>query len=377
MKRARNQEVIRQWKLLNSIEGARFGRTIEELAQVLEVTTRTIRRDLVALQEAGFPLEDHKREGKTVWKLNRDAFRDGLVNAGFTVAELSALYFSRTLLEYLAGTPFQEDLRTAFEKFEDVLPPDLRAYLDELPTVLTAKAEPTKQRDGARHRDLVKRLTTAALEHRRVAMQYHSFQSRAVKAYDVEPYQLAYGQGGLYLLAFVPAYAQMRTFAIERVQSLTVHEEKFVPVADRLGEAFADSIGINNAGRPESITLEFSPTAAPYVQERQWHKSQTSEVLPDGSVRVRLKVVVDWALTSWILSFGQLVRVVAPRHLAERIYIRIEEARLLYAPQMPRETPGAVQAASHPRLPLSDRATPAPRRGRPSPARASRGAPAE
>ena len=33
-----------------------------------------------------------------------------------TVSELCALYFSRTLLESLSGTPFRDDVESAFEK---------------------------------------------------------------------------------------------------------------------------------------------------------------------------------------------------------------------------------------------------------------------
>ena len=53
-KRARGQEVIRQWKLLRAVEDARYGQTIEQLAELLTVTPRTIRRDIAQLQEVGF-----------------------------------------------------------------------------------------------------------------------------------------------------------------------------------------------------------------------------------------------------------------------------------------------------------------------------------
>src|SRR3954463_6936289 len=106
----RNAEVIRQWTILREIERARAsGTTIDELAGLCNVTTRTIRRDLQALEEAGFPLFDDRSgdDGKIRWKVNGQAFK-GLA-AGLTLSELSALYFSRTLVESLAGTPFRDD----------------------------------------------------------------------------------------------------------------------------------------------------------------------------------------------------------------------------------------------------------------------------
>src|SRR5262245_19464113 len=103
----RNAEVIRQWTILREIEGARgAGATIDELASLCGVTTRTIRRDLQALEEVGFPLYDDRSQddGRTRWRINGQAFM-GLA-AGLTLAELCALYFSRTLVESLSGTPF-------------------------------------------------------------------------------------------------------------------------------------------------------------------------------------------------------------------------------------------------------------------------------
>ena len=89
--------------------------TIDELAVVCGVTTRTIRRDLQALEEAGFPLYDDRQgeDGRTRWRLNGQPFKG--LSAGLTLSELCALYFSRSLLESLAGTPFREEVESAFD----------------------------------------------------------------------------------------------------------------------------------------------------------------------------------------------------------------------------------------------------------------------
>ena len=61
----RNAEVIRQWQILREIEARRTGVTIHELATQVRVSTRTIRRDLQALQEAGFAVYDEGEENET------------------------------------------------------------------------------------------------------------------------------------------------------------------------------------------------------------------------------------------------------------------------------------------------------------------------
>ena len=351
MKRARGQEVIRQWKLLNSLQSRRLGRTVDELAGDLGVTTRTIRRDLAQLQEAGFPLEQKLVGARRAWVLNADVFA-GLAAAGLTLSELCALYFSKALMEYLAGTPFHDDLRSAFDKFTDGLSAAQWKYLDSLPRVLVAKPEPRKKagRESPAH---VSRLTTAALEQRRVEMTYHSFRSRQVKSYVIEPYQVYYAQGGLYVFAGVPAYGEARQFAVERIRTLRMTDDRFEVKAPLDVSQLADSLGVNLGGRPETVTIEFQPDAAPYVTERDYHASQTLESQADGRVILKMKVVVDFALSAWVLSFGRNARVLGPPRLMRAIHAQIEDMRALYAPPLPQVAP--ARPAPQRRLPLKAR----------------------
>lgn len=318
----RNAEVIRQWSILRDLESSRRV-TIDDLAERTGVTTRTIRRDLEALQSAGFPIFDEQIDGKRYWTLEARAFKR-LDDTGFTVAELSALYFSRTLVECLAAMPFQKDVASAFEKLATALTPGMRQFLDRLPVVLQAKGAPAPAGRGKGDRDVIARLLDATLQHRRAAMKYYSLSSAREKEYAIEPYRLVYSQGGLYLIAFVPEYDTTRTFSVERIRSLSVSEERFTP--SELPEvAFAHSIGVNE-GPPEHIAVRFDPRIAPYVRERPLHASQKNTDNADGSLQVELDVSNDWALRSWILSFGPLVRVVSPLALVEQIRAELSAA---------------------------------------------------
>lgn len=314
----RNAEVIRQWSILRDLESSRR-LTIDEMASRTGVTTRTIRRDLEALQEAGFPLFDEVHDGKRYWRLEQRAFKR-LDDTGFTLAELSALYFSRTLAEALAATPFQHDVRSAFDKLSAALTPGMRQFLDRLPLAIQAKADPGARLAADREQDVpqaskqsarVAQLLDAALHHRRMTMRYHSFSSNREKAYLVEPQRLVYAQGGLYLVAFVPEYDAPRTFSIDRILSLSPTEERFEP-KDLSEDAFAHSLGVHQ-GTPERVEIAFEPRMARYVKGRVWHSSQEIREHDDGGVTLVLTVSIDWALRSWILGFGPLARVVAPR----------------------------------------------------------------
>ena len=351
----RNAEVVRQWTILREIERARnAGVTIDDLASLSGVTTRTIRRDLQALEEAGFPLFDDRSgdDGRTRWQINGQAFK-GLA-AGLTLGELCALYFSRTLLESLSGTPFRDEVERAFEKLASALTPHVRQFLDQLPRVIITKAATKVDRGpggpggpegpggpggpggsdaGLRQQQIAARALEATLHLRQAHLLYYSKSSDRTKTYLVHPYRLAYALGGLYLLAYVPEYGEVRTFATERIHDISLLDDRFTPDTDyrELPEtAFPHSLGVHS-GPPERVEIDFQPAVADYVRAREWHQSQRVTELAGGGVRVALDVCIDRALHGWILSFGPLARVVSPDSLARDIAKQIEEARAQYS----------------------------------------------
>jgi predicted DNA-binding transcriptional regulator YafY len=349
----RNKEFIRQWRVLRAIESA-ADMTVQKLAAANKVGVRTIRRDLVALQDAGFPLyTEQPPAGPHYWRLSRPLGK--LNDTTFSLAELCAFYANRRSLAAGGGTLIDDDLDSAMKKIGRALTPRMKKYLDELSAVLTSKPEaaPKPRGDGRGPAVFVETLAAAAVEHHRIEMDYHSFHSRRVKKYIVEPHRLTFTNGGLYLYAFVPAYAQMRTFALQRVRKLKVLDERFTP--GQVPEApYENSLGPFSGGRTEAVQVEFLPSIAPYIEERVWHPSQQVTRREDGSVVLHLQVAVDPALRCWVLGFGHHARVLTPSALAADILEELEEAREQYVPPIPfDQEPAAPERPSLPVLPFT------------------------
>jgi predicted DNA-binding transcriptional regulator YafY len=204
----------------------------------------------------------------------------------------------------------------------------MRQFLDRLPRAITSKADPMSKRKAG-HQQAAARLLEAVLHMRQTTIIYHSQSSDRTKTYLVHPYRLAHVQGGLYLLAYVPDYGEVRTFALERIESVSLLEERFTPVEELPDEAFPHSLGVHS-GTPERVEIDFQAEVAEYVRSREWHPSQQFEPRTDGGVRLTLDVCLDRTLSSWILSFGPSARVVSPDRLAREIAGQIDRARELY-----------------------------------------------
>jgi predicted DNA-binding transcriptional regulator YafY len=324
----RHSEIVRQWRILLALESRSRGLTLLEAQEIAGdgVTDRTIRRDFDALGQAGFPIDTAKRDGKTVYTLNREVFR-GVAATGFSLSELGALHLSRTVLAAVVGSPFRDSLASAFEKLYDALPPSMWKFIESLPDALGAKEHASQPREASSAK-AIDTLLSAILSRRRVRMRYHSFSSQQVKDYIVEPYRLAYAQRGLYLQAFVPEYSDTRTFATQRIEQAVALEETFSPVTNG-PEVFPHSLGAFS-GTPETVVIEFNADEARYVREREWHASQTIDELAGGRIRLTLNVVIDWELQAWVMGFGPAARVITPEAFATRILESLEETRAAY-----------------------------------------------
>src|SRR5207245_10816845 len=98
----RNAQLIRQWAILKQIETNRWTTSLD-MAETHIVSSKTIRRDLAALMEAGFPLYDARYDGKVYWGLN-DEYK-GLPLSMLSLSDTAALDFTQELVVNLAAPP--------------------------------------------------------------------------------------------------------------------------------------------------------------------------------------------------------------------------------------------------------------------------------
>jgi proteasome accessory factor B len=310
----RNAQLIRQWAILKQIESTRWS-TIPDLAERHVVSTKTIRRDLAALMEAGFPLYDERYEGKVYWRLNEEY--KGLPLANLSLSELAALYFSRNLVSAMLAPPFSQDIDSAFKKIEGALPEKNIEFLDGLDKMISVRADAPKDLD--KHKQTIRLLMEATGEERRIRMQYFSVHSQKTKPYVVDPYRLMYFRGGLYLFGFVEEYKQIRTFAVERIESLEILDDTFEKPADFSVETYLESSFGLVKEEPFDVEILFKSDVASYVRSRVWHPSQKVRDIGDGEIVMNLHVGGEFELGAWILSFGPSAIVLSPDRLRRRL----------------------------------------------------------
>ncbi len=130
----RNDQAVRLLVVLKQLEASRHGLTLEQLSDSLAPGStrhlRTIRRDLAALEEGGYPLVAERINGHTCWRL-MEGFRN-VPGLRFSPSELMALTFSRRLITPLEGTELHTSLQSALGKAAAALPPQGVALVQQL-----------------------------------------------------------------------------------------------------------------------------------------------------------------------------------------------------------------------------------------------------
>ncbi|MGH7321093.1 MAG: helix-turn-helix transcriptional regulator [Candidatus Rokuibacteriota bacterium] len=315
---ARNDQLVRQWHLIQRLESSQ-GATLRELADSLPdgipKHLRTLRRDLAAIESAGYPVVTDRTRAGTRWKL-MEGFRR-IPALTFSGTELMALLFSRDLLKPLAGTYVYASLDSALTKAAAALPPAGLAYVRQMQEFFSVRLGPHKT--YRQHRDTIDRLTRAIAEHRSVQMRYFSASRGATTRREIDPYHLWYAAGALYLIGYDHRHREIRTFAVERIRSLTATDRPYqLPLAFDVEDYVQDALVVMR-GTPIAVELVFDKATAAWVRDRLWHPSQQLTPLGSGRLRMTLRVAETRELVGWILSFGGGVRVVRPDALRDEI----------------------------------------------------------
>ncbi len=316
---ARNEQLIRQHRLLQILERYRFGRTIEELRDDLveelglsSLHKRSVHRDLTALQAAGIDIGVQSAPRGKLWKLGPQARGAFKITASAT--ELIALSLSRDLLYPLAGTPFWMGIESFWSKLQEELPEAVWDHYLKYRQTLYVRGMPAKS--YTEQHGTLSTLHRGIVEHRLVEVEYHPI-GKDVQRRKIEPYAVVFFHSSLYIIAAaheVPAGGdRLRHLKLDRFQKAELLDEWFKRPDDfDLEKYLGQSAGIFSGGKARDFRIRISAYAAPWVREDPWHPEQNLEMQPDGSGILTVRAAHDLEIIPRVLALGTEAEVLAP-----------------------------------------------------------------
>jgi predicted DNA-binding transcriptional regulator YafY len=323
---ARNEQLIRQHKILQILERVRYGKTLDELRDdlvdelgLVSLHSRSVRRDLEALQAAGLDVDAHDSSRGRVWKLGPKAKGSYQITASAT--ELIALSLGRDLMYPLAGTPFWIGIESFWNKIQEELPETVLSHYQRHRQLLHVLGVPSKSYE--KHQGILSTLNRAIQEHRVVEVEYQSLgKSPALR--KIEPLAVAIYQSSVYIIAGAHEIEdpdeRIRHWKLDRFHKAEALDQWFKPPEGfDVKSHLARSVGIYSSGRSANFKVRISSFAAPFVLEDPWHPEQKIKPLDDGSIELTVKAVHEMEIIPKVLALGGEAELLSPKSSRNRL----------------------------------------------------------
>lgn len=301
-------------RLLAAIDEGRhsFPALQERLAEDGRVpATRTLRRYLKILNDAGFP-----------WHFDRTAntyrFAHGYALRGLDLSsrELFGLVTLRAIGEGMGGS-IAEAVNAVTRKLVDSATRSARSKIEAPPSV-AFRIDRVKLDEEAE--SAFRLLSAAERASRSVRFMYRDKEGRVSRRL-VDPYGFIVSSGRIYCVGYDQGRHAMRTFAVDNVGKIDVGGATFLRPPGFDIEAFAaDSIsGVLDAARTTAVRVRFAARVAkaaiaarPVAQAQIAHQA-------DGGVEITYRAASVDEIARWVLGWGAQAQVVVPASARKRI----------------------------------------------------------
>ncbi|MCF7223643.1 helix-turn-helix transcriptional regulator [Marilutibacter chinensis] len=223
----------RLFLLIHALRGRRNAITAQRLAETLEVSLRTVYRDVADLQRSGVPIEGEAGVG---YLLRKGSDIPPLM---FTPDELEALVVGSRFVRAFGGERLGRGATTALLKIEAVLPPELRASTDR--SRIFAPEVERLETSG-----IIDALHDAVTARQVLRIDYRDEGGRA-SAREIEPLCLAFWGGSWTLGAWCRLRGDFRNFRPDRIVEYRGTGEVFADERTRGLQAYFEAMGVDPA----------------------------------------------------------------------------------------------------------------------------------
>jgi proteasome accessory factor B len=296
----------------------------QQLGKDFEVSYKTIQRDLDFMRDRlNLPIEYDPTRYTFRYTGRVEAFPLLQVSEG----EILALFVAQKVLAQYHGTPFEKTLGSAFQKLTGALKETVSFDLGEWGSDYSFRVT------GASAADLevFRLLARAIVQRQEISFSYQPLRATAPETRTVHPYHLANIDNAWYLLAHDPQRAQIRTFALPRIQKPALTKKTFDrPRGFSAEKELKGGFGVFAGTGKYLVKIRFDSFASRLVRERDWHPTQKIREIKGGGIDLEMTLGALEEIERWVLSWGDHAKVLGPKALIESVAKRIRLMQQAY-----------------------------------------------
>ncbi len=310
-------------KIITRLQTRRYY-SAADLASELEVSKRTIYRDLNMLELAGIPFYYDREHGgytihRTYW----------LPPINLSVEEAMSLVALVRQAAEGERVPLLDGAADAAEKIESQLPLGIRASIGHVSGRVAIRRGPV-----ARHDELEPTYRTvrrAMAARRTLRGAYISFFEKKQIPVEIAPFWLVFHDRAWYVIGRSRTHREVRTFKLGRFVSLEMTARTFKRHGQSLDDYLGNAWRLIGEGKEYDVRLRFERMVAANVAEVRWHRTQKVTWHDDGTILFEVRVDGLGEIFWWILGYGDQVEVLSPKALRERVRDTAERMAARYA----------------------------------------------
>ena len=239
-------------RLFEIVQYLRGGRllTAQALADRLEISKRTVYRDMADLQAAGVPIEGEAGVG---YVLSSDYHIPPLT---FTADEIASLVLGARMVKAWASEDLAEAAQEALVKIDAVVPPGMRNLIEDTQLFAMSFSGSPEQRSA------LDQLRKAAKERRFVDINYISLKQQ-ISQRRVRPLGLYFWGHVWTLVGWCEMRKDFRSFRIDHIDELRICEERYPSEPGKELKDFAAKMRAEH---------QVDETGQPILENKPWRK---------------------------------------------------------------------------------------------------------
>lgn len=299
-------------KILRKLDG-REKVTVPSLMDDIEISQRTAYRYIQTLQVAGFPIVYDRTKESYIFSEEYSLRKPNL-----SVEETLAFALAKKFMGNF-GTGMEKSLNSIEEK--------LTTRKTNLPKHIVLSADtPSKETEkylGTIHQ--------AITNYQKIEIEYDALHSKNKSIRRVDPHYIFFREGFWYMRGYCYEDKAPRTFALDRIISLNMLNEHFLPKDIKPEDELSESFGTWLDGEPAEIILIFDAEVKSRILRKKWHQSQKEKELKDGRLEVRFNVKGIGGIKKWIYQWIPYVEVLEPKELRNVLKNELKQATKKHA----------------------------------------------
>lgn len=289
----------------------------QELAEMFEVSVRTIYRDIDAISRAGIPVITSQGFGggiqiSEMYRMEREWLKE---------EELAVI---ASALKSVSSVYEPDASSSAIQKIQQLVPEQNEAEFKRKTEKWFFDMTPWGYTGDQRK---LHELLSGAIDHTLTVSFTYTNANGETTERQAEPYTLVCKTGRWYLYAYCLAKQDFRFFKLNRMKNLTVQTMSFERKDVQLASLPWDAEW-HRKDRLVCLELLVDPEAQQRLGE--WFGYDVFHFDKEGSCRAVISLPENQWLIGFLLQFGKEIEILSPLHIRERVKETIQEMKKRY-----------------------------------------------